>query len=102
MPPDKRAPAERRWTPPQLGQAHVTGAGEEIVTVEPGFEVLLVAAAAVTISTGETVSVTDGFTLPAGVPVTFKVPSHGEALTFRAASAMTSAVSFILSETLED
>ena len=77
-----------------LAQAHVTSDPTELVTVEPGFEVLFVSAGATTIGTSDEVTATDGFTLPDSCPVPFAVPADDEPVTFWGVSAMFSAVSW--------
>lgn len=92
--PARDAPAGDRPPTLALGQAHLTRTPGKIVTVEPGCQVMLVAAVATTIGTSQDIGVMDGFTLPANCPVTFRVRADWEALTFWGVSAMGSGVSY--------
>jgi len=54
-----------------LTQVAVTSAATQLVTVSPGQTVTLLASASSAAGTGNTVTTSTGFTLPANVPVTF-------------------------------
>lgn len=83
-----------------LTQEAVTSAATELVTVPLGATVTLIASAATTVGTSNSVTTSTGFVLPANVPVPLPLADYlgQEPVTLYGITATTSTVSIALSD----
>ena len=83
-----------------LTQVAVTTTATDLVTLQPGARVTLLASAATEVGTSDAVTSGTGFTLPANVPVPFTVPDEEgqSAVTLYGITGSTSNVSIAVAD----